>query len=103
MLLWQPLDVDDSDDPVSIVLIDEGDFFIQGDQKKVRDTIEPYNTKSNSQVIFVSTPNMPNGLMQNIEKESNDYQKLRLDYTIGLHKIYMLEEIRSRFPPAQIV
>ena len=78
---------------VSLILVDEGDFFLKGQQKQVRDAIEPYNTKSNAQIVFVSTPNMPDGLMQSVEKEGNDYKKLRLDYTVGLHKIYTLEEI----------
>lgn len=78
---------------VSLILVDEGDFFLKGQQKQVRDTIEPYNTKSAAQIAFVSTPNMPDGLMQSVEKEGNDYKKLRLDYTIGLHKIYTIDEI----------
>jgi hypothetical protein len=78
-----------------LVLCDEGDFFLQGDQSKVRDTIEPYNTKSNAQLIFVSTPNEPEGLMQSIELEPNDYKKLKLDYTYGLGKIYELSEIET--------
>lgn len=83
---------------VSLILVDEGDFFLKGQQKAVRDTIEPYNTKSEAQIAFVSTPNLPGGLMQSIEKETeltSDYVKLRLDYTVGLGKIYTLEEIEA--------
>ena len=47
---------------------------------------------------MVSTPNAPDGLFEQIEKESEDiclYKRLFLDYTYGIGKIYTQEEIQK--------
>ena len=81
---------------VSFILLDEADFFPPGQQQDARDVSERYISKSNPYIVMVSTPNAPDGLFQNIEKESEDtciYKRLLLDYTYGLERIYSTEEI----------
>lgn len=46
---------------------------------------------------MVSTPNRPDGLFQSIEKDPNSkYEKIILDYTVGLDKIYDRAEIEKK-------
>ena len=80
------------------ILIDEGDFFRKGEQEEVRHVAERYIAKSDPYIVMVSTPNRPDGLFNNIEKESFEsciYKKVFLDYTYGLDKIYSQEEIEK--------
>jgi hypothetical protein len=54
--------------------------------------------KSNPYIVMVSTPNQPNGLLEQIELEPAErclYKRLYLDYTYGLGKIYSEEEITN--------
>ena len=79
---------------VSIVFIDEGDFFPIGQQVAVRGAAERYLGKSNAKIILGSTPYSINGLMHNIQKEENSiYKKLFLNYEVGLNKIFSKEDI----------
>jgi len=46
---------------------------------------------------MVSIPNAPEGLFERIEKEAEDvclYKRIFLDYTYGIGKIYIQEEIK---------
>jgi len=60
--------------------------------------------KSNPYIILVSTPNMPEGLMQIIEQESEEkclYHRIKLDYRYGLEKIYSIKDIeRAKQSPS---
>jgi hypothetical protein len=81
---------------VSFILLDEADFFPQGQQQDARDVSERYIAKSNPWIVMVSTPNAPEGLFEKIEREPENtclYKRLFLDYTYGIHKIYSREEI----------
>jgi hypothetical protein len=81
---------------VSLILLDEADFFPIGQQQDARDVSERYIAKSDPYIIMVSTPNQPNGLFEQIERESSEkclYRKIFLDYTYGLGKIYSQAEI----------
>jgi hypothetical protein len=81
---------------VSIVFIDEGDFFPPGQQIAVRDAAERYLGKSNAKIILGSTPYSIDGLMHNIQKEENSiYTKLFLNYEVGLNKIFTKEDIEK--------
>jgi hypothetical protein len=83
---------------VSFILLDESDFFPPGQQADARDVSERYIAKSNPYIVMVSTPNAPGGLFERIEKESEDtciYKRLFLDYTYGIGKIYIAEEIEK--------
>ncbi|HET7148463.1 MAG TPA: DEAD/DEAH box helicase family protein [Candidatus Nitrosopolaris sp.] len=89
---------------VSFILLDESDFFPPGQQQDARDVSERYIGKSNPYIVFVSTPNAPDGLFERIETEPEDtclYKRLFLDYTYGIDKIYSPEEIeKSRVSPS---
>jgi hypothetical protein len=81
---------------VSFILLDEADFFPPGQQQDARDVSERYIAKSNPWIVMVSTPNVPEGLFEKIEREPENtclYNRLFLDYTYGLDKIYTREEI----------
>jgi hypothetical protein len=79
-----------------IVLQDESDFFPKGQQEEARSISERYIAKTNPHIIMVSTPNVPGGLMDTMEREVNSmYERIRLDYTIGLNKIYTEEQINE--------
>lgn len=81
---------------VSIVFIDEGDFFPVGQQVAVRDAAERYLGKSNAKIILGSTPFSPGGLMESIQKEENSiYTKLLLNYEVGLNKIFTKQDIEK--------
>jgi hypothetical protein len=83
---------------VSFILLDEADFFPPGQQQDARDVSERYIAKSNPYIVMVSTPNAPDGLFERIEKEAQDtclYQRLFMDYTYGVGKIYTQEEIEK--------
>src|SRR3569833_2568178 len=83
---------------VSFILLDESDFFPPGQQQDARDVSERYIAKSNPYIVMVSTPNAPEGLFERIEKESEDiclYKRIFLDYTYGIGKIYIVEEIEK--------
>jgi hypothetical protein len=80
------------------ILVDEGDFFRKSEQEEVRHVAERYIAKSDPFIVMVSTPNIPDGLFAQIEKESFEsciYKKIFLDYTYGLGKIYTQEEIEK--------
>lgn len=83
---------------VSFVLLDEADFFPVGQQQDARDVSERYIAKSNPYIVMVSTPNAPNGLFDKIEREPEQnciYNRLFLDYTYGIDKIYTNEDIEN--------
>lgn len=86
----------------SFILIDEGDFFPPGQQQEVRHAAERYVGKSDATIALISTPNIPGGLMQQIEQEENSlYYRIRLDYNIGLNKIFDDKDIaRARRSPS---
>ena len=81
---------------VEFIYLDEADFFPPGQQQDARDVSERYIAKSNPWIVMVSTPNAPDGLFERIEKEPEStclYKRLFLDYTRGLNRIYMEDEI----------
>ena len=80
------------------ILLDECDFFRKSESKEVRAVAERYIAKSNPYIILVSTPNLPEGLMETIEKEPENtclYHRIKLDYRYGLSKIYSIEDIEK--------
>lgn len=54
---------------ISLVFVDEADFFPLGMQNKVRTVTERYIAKSHAIIIMVSTPNEPGGLFEKMERE----------------------------------
>ena len=81
---------------VSIVLIDEGDFFRASEQQAVRDAAERYIGKSRAKIFIVSTPFQPDGLMYKIQHEEKSiYYRLMMNYEVGLGKIFTIEDIEK--------
>jgi hypothetical protein len=80
-------------DNPKFILIDEGDFFRKGEQEDVRHVSERYIAKSDPYIVIISTPNCPDGLFEQIEKEPEEtciYKRLSLDYSSEL----MFEYVR---------
>lgn len=88
----------------AFILLDEADFFPPKEQKNARDVAERYIAKSDPYIVMVSTPNMPGGLYESIEKEPEEqciYRRLHLDYKVGLNRIYTRAEIdKARRSPS---
>jgi hypothetical protein len=88
-------------DNVKLIMSDESDFYPPFQQQAIRAVCEGYILKPNSNptIIFVSTPNAPNGLMQQIELEKDSlYYRLFFDYRYGLEgpqPIYSQEHIEK--------
>ena len=79
---------------VKIILSDESDFFPKGQIENVQAVIDGYIAKNNPYSVLVSTPNLPNGLMQNLFRDPLSlYRKIPLNYKIGLGLIYSQKEI----------
>ena len=72
------------------------DFFTHETHYEARSAVEGASTKSDPWIVFVSTPNKPGGFIESFLNEpESKYYKLRLDYTVGLGKIYTEEEIAA--------
>ena len=68
-----------------IVFLDEADFFPNTQQEEARMVSERYIIKTNPHIIMVSTPNLPGGLFERMEKEEPSiYTKIQLPYTVGV-------------------
>lgn len=89
---------------VSLVLMDEADFFEKSEQKEVIDATERYIGKSDPYLIMISTPNDPEGLFNRIEvlpEEECIYRRFHIDYRIGLpnkidpDNVYTFDEIEK--------
>lgn len=78
-----------------IVFMDECDFFEKNEQQEARTTAERYIIKTHPFIILVSTPNLPGGLFEIMEKEEPSmYHKVFLPYTVGLRDgMYTQQEI----------
>lgn len=79
---------------VKVFMLDEADFFPPGEQKDARDVSERYIAKSDPYIIMISTPNIPGGLFEAIEKEKDClYHRLFFNYEVGLGHIYTDKDI----------
>lgn len=79
---------------VVLILVDEGDFFSPKEQKNVRDVVERYLGKSPPIIVWVSTPNLPDGLFDKMEKDQAlFYYKIFLHCDVGVGKIYKYKDL----------
>lgn len=77
-----------------VVWPDEGDFFPPGQQDKAREVAERYIAKTNPYIIWTSTPYLPGGLYEQIEREEDSlYTKKIMLYKRGLGKVYSEADI----------
>ncbi|MGH9975492.1 MAG: hypothetical protein ACRD8Z_06610 [Nitrososphaeraceae archaeon] len=54
---------------VSVIYLNEADFFLPRQRSEARDASERYIAKSNPWIVMVSTPNAPEGLFERMEKK----------------------------------
>lgn len=72
---------------VSLVLIDEGDYFPPNEQLNVLTVATRYVAKSGSWIVMVSTPGEPGGLFETIEKDkASPFKKHFFNYEKGMAK-----------------
>jgi hypothetical protein len=80
------------------ILLDEADFFPYDpvDPNNPVKVVERYIPKSNPWIILISTPNLPNGLYDQMDRDSNlRYKTFRHNYEWGLDKIYDRAQIEN--------
>lgn len=83
-------------DRVEFIFLDEADFFNPSEQDEARAISERYFGKFGSQIVMVSTPNLPGGLFERMEKDRDSrYEYVILLYPVGLGKIYRDEDIEE--------
>lgn len=76
------------------ILLDEGDLFPPGQQIRARQASERYVAKTNPYIVWISTPYLPGGLYETIEREENCmYERKIMLYDRGLGKVYSEEDI----------
>jgi hypothetical protein len=79
-----------------IVMLDEADFFPNRYQDEARTVAERYIPKTNPHILLISTPNLPGGLFERMEDETdNGYVMKQMDYTIGVNKVFRPEDIET--------
>ncbi len=79
-----------------VVMLDEADFFPNRYQDEARTVAERYIPKTNPHILLISTPNLPGGLFERMESETdNGYVMKQMDYTIGVNKVFRPEDIET--------
>ena len=79
-----------------VVMLDEADFFPNRYQDEARTVAERYIPKTNPFIVMISTPNLPGGLFERMEDETdNGYVMKQMDYTIGVNKVFRPEDIET--------
>ena len=81
---------------VSLIFIDEFDFFSPSLYNFVMNAVERYFGKSNPFVVLNSTVNIPNGLLERIEKQTDEeckYKRLFLLWKKGYGYMYTKRDI----------
>lgn len=79
-----------------LVLLDEADFFPPNMQVEARMVSERYIAKTDPYICMVSTPNLPLGLYDTMEREEKSiYIRKKLSYEVGLGKVFTPEIIEK--------
>lgn len=85
-----------SPENMRFIFLDEADFFNPNEVREVVSVAEGYTAKSNPHIIMVSTPHLPGGFYETMERDiASPYFKIMLPYTAGLGKIYTIAEINE--------
>jgi len=85
---------------VSYIFFDEADFAPRNQQFELLSVSLGYIPKSDPTMMFLSTPNEINGLMQTLELEYNEllenamFKFIRTPYEWGMNKVYSPNDIR---------
>jgi len=83
-----------SPENMKFIFLDEADFFNPNEVREVVSVSEGYTAKSNPYIVMVSTPHMPGGFYETIERDvTSPYHKIILPYTRGEGLIYTKEEL----------
>jgi hypothetical protein len=80
------------------IFLDECDFFVYGyeDVNNPIKIVERYIAKSDPWIILVSTPNMPGGLFDRMDRDQNSrYKTFRFNYEVGMGLIYDIAQIEN--------
>lgn len=79
-----------------MVFLDEADFFPPQMQQEARMVSERYIAKTDPYICMVSTPNLPLGLYDTMEREEESiYIRKAMNYQVGLGKIFSQEDINK--------
>lgn len=86
---------------LQFIFIDEAAFFHQNMQEELRMAIERYDTKTQPFIVWVSTPNGPDGAFYQIFKDAlaskNDYRCYIWNYELGLeYGLLTREEVEKK-------
>lgn len=78
------------------VFLDEADFFPPQMQVEARMVSERYIAKTDPYICMVSTPNLPLGLYDTMEREENSiYIRKKMGYELGLDKVFTTQAIEK--------
>jgi hypothetical protein len=78
------------------VFLDEADFFPPQMQIEARMVSERYIAKTDPYICMVSTPNLPLGLYDTMEREEKSiYIRKKMGYEVGLGKVFSHEAIEK--------
>jgi len=79
------------DTKIVCIFIDEAAHFELIDDSKVMDAIHPIVFTNKSDIVMISTPNGPKGFFYKIDKDENDYHKIKENIWCGVPNIYSKE------------
>jgi hypothetical protein len=78
------------------VFLDEADFFPPQMQVEARMVSERYIAKTDPYITMVSTPNLPLGLYDTMEREEKSiYLRKTMGYQVGVNKVFSQEAIEK--------
>lgn len=79
-----------SPEAMKFIFLDEADFFNPNEFYVVITAATGYTAKTNPHIIMVSTPNLPGGQYDQIERgdPANRWHKIFLPYTVGIGTVY---------------
>ncbi len=85
---------------VRFFFVDEGDFFPKSQQLIVRGIVERYEAKTHPYVVFNSTANLPGGLFETMEKESDTiytriHSLVEKGFRDGIYTDYEIEQAKK--------
>jgi len=90
------------DTKINCIFIDEAAHFGRIDDSIVMDAIHPIVFTNKSDVVMISTPNGPKGFFYKIDKDENDYFKIKENIWCGIPNIYTKEAAEAELKRTDI-
>ncbi len=90
------------DTKINCIFIDEAAHFGRIDDSIVMDAIHPIVFTNKSDIVMISTPNGPRGFFYKIDKDENDYHKIKENIWCGVPNIYTKEEAEAELKRTDI-